>query len=315
MKHLPQLALLFTFTMGLCACTLTYRLNESVDGLQAAMIADNLESSEDYYAGRGVSAVIVDEHPMADLDDEKVAERVVYMNELAGYLNAVSRGTTRSAAKLGASVTRTSEQQEHVDGIVLFRGVRVGLLADDEVACFATPGGFIWITQGALNLCRGEDELAALIAIQLGHAILDHPLTNYRVEFGGLIADPEGKRAEWFHNYSVGSNFGRLSITLGEGIMDRYYNTPYNLEADHYAALVLPQAGYEPRALVSLLNTLSIARQVQPGVGDWLERQNDLDARVVSTARFIGDHEMQVAASWYDKAAERQTSFDLTMGR
>ena len=60
--------------MGLCACTLTYRLNESVDGLQAAMIADNLESSEDYYAGRGVSAVIVDEHPMADLDDEKQPE-------------------------------------------------------------------------------------------------------------------------------------------------------------------------------------------------------------------------------------------------
>lgn len=298
----------------LAACTTTLgKLSETVSALKEAKAIDHYEPSEEYYVGRGASAVVVDSQPMADFSDEATAERVVYLNLLGKYLEIKAKKATRSSEKLGGFVERSYEQQVRVNDTVLFKGVQVGLLASDEVAAYGTPGGFIWITQGALDLCRSEDEVAALIAIQLGHIVLDHPMTCYREQNEGRILEPTGEHAEWFRGDGLGANFGRLVVTLADGITNEYYDSTYNLEAERYATLALLQAGYEPRAVVSVLTAMSLARQQTQQ--DWLTRQSDLDARVASAAQFIADHEMQVHSSWKTGASARQQRFNEVMAR
>lgn len=310
-KHAAILLLAATL-VGACSTTLG-KLRETVSALQEARIDFEYEPSENYFIGRGTSAVIVDSQPMADFNDEAVAARVVYVNLLGRYVEIRAKKATRSSAELGGFVERSYDQQKYIHGFVLFKGVQVGLLASDEVAAYGTPGGFIWITQGALDLCRSEDEVAALIAIQLGHIVLDHSLTCYRLEGEGRILEPTGEHAEWFRGDGRGANFGRLVVTLADGVMQQYYEPAYNLEAERYATLALLQAGYEPRAVVAVLMAMSLERQRTQQ--DWLKRQSDIDARIASVAHFISDHEMQVAPSWNNNAANRQNRFNHAMGR
>lgn len=303
--------LAFLLLMGCSVRSST--LNEAVKALEEAAISDRLESSEHYYFGRAASAVVVDAHPLADLKTHEVGARLVYLNLLGRCIEAGSRDVTRSATRLGNFVKRSADQQAEVDNLVLFKGVQVGLLEGAQVAMYATDGGFIWLSRGALKLCASEDELAALLAMQLGHVLLNHPMDCYRTEHGGRIIDPTGERADWFAGESIGANFGRLAITYADDLMERYYASPYHLEADRFAALALLQTGYEPRALVALLARMAAMRP-DSKADDWLQRQTDLDARVASLATFIDEHEMRVAPNWADKADFRQARFDRAMG-
>lgn len=309
MKHVP--IVLAVLVVSAC-CSFVCKIRHTVGALQEAVLADRYEPSENYYIGRGASAVIVDSQPMADFSDEATADRIVYLNRVGGFVEATSKRVTRSSERLGGFVERSYDQQERVNESVLYKGVQIGLLADEEVAAYGTPGGFIWITQGALDLCHNEDEVAALISIQLAHMVLEHPLTCYRLEDEGRILEPTGEHAAWFAGDGVGANFGRLVVTLADAIRDEYYETPYNLEAESYATLALLQAGYEPRAVVSVLTAMSLERQQTQQ--HWLKRQSDIDARVAITAKFIADHEMQVHPSWLTGAPARQKRFDEVMG-
>jgi len=311
---LPRVLMLLAFLLLMGCSVRSSILSETVRALEEARLADQLESSEHYYIGRAASAVVVDAHPLADLKTEAGGARLVYLNLLGRCIEAGSRDVTRSATRLGNFVKRSADQQAEVDNLVLFKGVQVGLLAGEQVAMFATDGGFIWLSRGALELCSTEDELAALLAMQLGHVLLNHPMECYRVGHGGRIIDPTGERADWFVGDSSGANFGRLAISLADDLMEIYYASPYNLEADRFAALSLLQNGYEPRALVALLARMAALR-FDSKAGDWLQRQTELDARVASLASFIDEHEMRVAPSWADKADFRHSRFTRAMDR
>lgn len=311
-RHRVLIMLVFLLLIG-CSVRSSI-LNETVRALEEAAISDRLESSEHYYIGRAASAVMVDAYPMADLTKENVGARIVYLNLLGRCIEAGSRDVTRSATRLGGFVERSAEQQAEVDNLVLFKGVQVGLLEGAQVAMYATDGGFIWLSQGALEMCADEDELAALLAMQLGHVLLNHPMECYRTEHGGRIIDPTGERADWFNGDSVSANFGRLAISYAVDLMERYYASPFSFEADRFAALALLQTGYEPRALVALLTRMA-AMRFDSEAGHWLKRQSDLSARVADLATFIDEHEMRVAPTWAVKADFRQARFNRAMGR
>lgn len=311
---LPRVLMLLAFLLLMGCSVRSSILSETVRALEEARLADQLESSEHYFFGRAASAVVVDAHPLADLKTEAGGARLVYLNLLGRCIEAGSRDVTRSATRLGSFVKRSAEQQAEVDNLVLFKGVQVGLLEGAEVAMFATDGGFIWLSQGALDLCSTEDELAALLAMQLGHVLLNHPMECYRAGHGGRIIEPTGERADWFNGDSSGANFGRLAISYADDLMGSYYPSPYNFEADRFAALTLLQTGYEPRALAVLLTRMA-AKRFDSKAGDWLQRQSDLDARVANLAAFIDEHAMRVASTWADKSEFRQARFAGAMGR
>jgi predicted Zn-dependent protease len=168
------------------------------------------------------------------------------------------------------------------------------------------------VSTGLLALCGSEDEAAAMLAIELAHIVLDHAVTQYRQAYNNTIPET-AKTEEWFSGEGVIANFGRLAVSMQEDITGVYHASMYNLEADRFASLVLLQAGYEPRALVSVLLKLSIASRSSRG--GWLSRQTDLDARVASAASFIAERQMQVAPTYGEKAELRQARFDKAMGR
>ena len=52
-----------------------------------------------------------------------------------------------------------------------FRGYHFAVLDTQELNAFACPGGTIFITRGLIQTCQNEDQLAAVLAHEVGHVV------------------------------------------------------------------------------------------------------------------------------------------------
>jgi predicted Zn-dependent protease len=51
---------------------------------------------------------------------------------------------------------------------------------DQSVNAFSIPGGFVYVNTGLLDMVQSEDELAAVLAHEIGHVVARHGLRNYK---------------------------------------------------------------------------------------------------------------------------------------
>ena len=102
------------------------------------------------------------------VEEEKELGREVAA-KLIGYFGLIDdEALTRYVNMVGATVGAQSERQ-----VVPYR---FAILDSDSINAFATPGGFIFITRGALALCEDEAELAGVLAHEVGHVAGRHVL-------------------------------------------------------------------------------------------------------------------------------------------
>lgn len=63
---------------------------------------------------------------------------------------------------VGQSVAKASSNRPQVD-------YKFGIIDTDEINAFATPGGYVFITTGLLKILSNENELAGVLAHEIGH--------------------------------------------------------------------------------------------------------------------------------------------------
>jgi len=131
-----------------------------------------------------------------------------------------------------------------------------GVLDSDEINAFATPGGYIFITLGALLKMDNEAQLATVLAHEIAHIAKKHVVRelNIRGEEGagaGEIASMVG--------YSTGTIRVAMEQALDEAaniLFNRGYKIKDEIEADRVGILVASVAGYDPSALKEFLNNV-----------------------------------------------------------
>ncbi|MEE9312088.1 MAG: M48 family metallopeptidase [Planctomycetota bacterium] len=241
-------AVLFNFSFDV----FNYVASSIADDLANGDVADQFSPEQSYYIGRGVSAALINSYGIADPNNRKTAEQLQYLNEMAGYL--AYNGLFETA---------------------LWSSITVGILETSEVCAFSTPGGYIWISRGAISLCENEDQLAAILAHELGHAAYDHAIKAYGND---LRPNP------WIRNLDMlsplGINFGALIGSLAEQIVENGYGEDQEFEADEWGALTLFQSGYSANAMVSLLKQVERYEQKSPTPGKYLANHPDIEDRI-----------------------------------
>lgn len=111
---------------------------------------------------------------------------------------------------------------------------------------WSLPGGKIGISRGLLAALESEDELAAVLAIEIVHSEAEHNQTHLQEGTTLLTAlAHEGT--------TVSSPFTELSATAGKELLDRTYTEAVLSQTDRYAIRYLSDAGYDPLALVEFL--------------------------------------------------------------
>lgn len=148
-------------------------------------------------------------------------------------------------------------------------GFRFYLLNDPRASAFACPGGYVFITKGILSLCTSEAELAAVIAHEMAHVVQRHGLKELKKSEAKVKSEQAFAELE-----EETGPMGEEERELEQYAENAYNNIiaprliGYEKEADKLALLYLKRAGYDPTALLSMVERLQEAPAAAPDIFD-----------------------------------------------
>ncbi len=154
-------------------------------------------------------------------------------------------GFERSEDPLLAELTETTgrriaEVSPRKDMPIKFKVLNTG-----EVNAVALPNGRIYVFRGMLETSDTEDELAAVLAHEVGHVAGRHSLKQFRLSMGiSLLADllNLNKRGETIQTLAG----------LAASLYELGYSRQHERDADNYALRLALLAGYDPKGSVAL---------------------------------------------------------------
>lgn len=126
---------------------------------------------------------------------------------------------------------------------------KVTILNSPSVNAFALPGGYLYATRGLLALASDADELAAVLAHEIGHVVARHAAKRQNQAIRAVLLG------------RVGSVF-RETESRGQALHDNEnliasFSRNQELEADRIGAEMAVRAGYDPFAAESFLKAMA----------------------------------------------------------
>ena len=114
---------------------------------------------------------------------------------------------------------------------------------------FALPGGYVYIFRDMVEDMRSDDELAAVLAHELGHIVLKHSVKKLQASIGTAGLGLLGAVAK-----SDGHSQRKSSMALAQLMMA--YNRQAEFEADKLSVKYLQKAGFNPKAAITFMDRL-----------------------------------------------------------
>ena len=132
-----------------------------------------------------------------------------------------------------------------------------------EPNAFNIPGGHVMLTRKLVAFAVNEDELAGVIAHELGHAVVRHGATDISEAFRKVLnVTALGDRKDITEKYNLLIERARTKrISRGRG-----HENEKQLEADKIGLFAMVAAGYDPSAFFSFFDRLT---ESQGKTGSW----------------------------------------------
>jgi beta-barrel assembly-enhancing protease len=189
---------------------------------------------QEHYVGKTVAASVI-----ARLGGDALAPE----HPASLYVRRVGTMIALAAAELRAEDARPWP----------YAGFRFIPVASPQVNAVGAPGGFVAVTTGLLRAVRSEDELAAVLAHEVAHVALGHPMqpveaARRQERLTGVLLDGTSDLVHAF--------FGKVVEAGTDVALDRGFGNRNELAADALAARILAEAGYDPGALAVFLGRL-----------------------------------------------------------
>lgn len=153
--------------------------------------------------------------------------------------------------------------------------IRVHVLDHGMVNAFALPGGQIVIFRGLIDLAQSPEEVAAVLAHEIGHVVSRDPTRDALRSAGSigvlglLLGDFAG---------------GTVVLFLTNRLIDARYSQEAEAQADDFAHALLRQTGLPPQALGELFTRLQrIAGEPDPIVQHFADHP-ELSKRIAAAA-------------------------------
>lgn len=208
-------------------------INEASKSVKKAM--EDFSPEEEYLLGLSVANSICKVYPVKD------------NKELTDYLN-----------KICTTLTINSLYPYS------YKGYHVVLVHSDDINAISTPGGHIFVTDALIRVCESEDEIAAVLAHELAHIQLKHGinvikgkrtsvavqnLTVVTIKATGAVLDiPEFSR--------IASEIDESASIMTDALLNTGFSKIQEFAADNAALQLMADAGYNPKAMRSLLEHL-----------------------------------------------------------
>lgn len=133
------------------------------------------------------------------------------------------------------------------------------LLADDQtINAFALPGGQLFITAALFDQLETEGQLAGVMAHEIGHVVARHSaqqIAKQQLTQGltgaAVIAayDPDNPNSQ---------QAGQVALLIGQ-LVNLKFGRDDELQSDRLGVRFMSEAGYDPRAMIQVMQILAAA--------------------------------------------------------
>jgi predicted Zn-dependent protease len=141
-----------------------------------------------------------------------------------------------------------------------------------EINAFALPGGPMFVNRGMIDAAASEGEVVGVMAHELSHVLLRHGTANVTkaenpwLQLGQIAGVVGGAVVGGAAGSAIaqGSQFGLGTVLLR-------YSRDYEKQADLLGTQIMARAGYDPRALARMFETIERESKSSGGSGpQWM---------------------------------------------
>lgn len=244
---MKKLAFAAAVTLAACQLNLTPdSIGKAYKGIKEAR--KDLTPENEYYVGRAVATNILAKsnykyRDAAGFDSGKLAGMTAYINAVGNVVAMASLDVKRDD-----------------DRPTPLAGWHFVVLEDSTINAFAAPGGFIFVTMGAIEQAGSEDELAAILAHEVAHVRRGHALGSIKKSrFAGVMKEAMDSTVT-LDKQALGeltNVFNGAMDDMTESLLVKGYSRDTEFEADSVGLEIMIKAGYDPSAFVSYLKKLT----------------------------------------------------------
>ncbi|MGD9210028.1 MAG: M48 family metalloprotease, partial [Desulfobacteraceae bacterium] len=143
-------------------------------------------------------------------------------------------------------------------------------IIDDPKAvnAYACPGGYIFVTRGLLSHIKNEAELAAILAHEVAHVTHQHGLREIKQRRPMIVAENAFAELDEETGGDNDDKWKAIEEDLDQFALDAYetiFNgrlSRYELDADRIGLIYTARSGYDPKALIEMLQRLKQTKTI-----------------------------------------------------
>ena len=147
---------------------------------------------------------------------------------------------------IGARLVAVCDRQELVYSFAVVK--------EEGINAFSLPGGYVFLNEGLVKKAANDDELASVIAHEIGHIAARHAVKRFETSLGlqlvQLATLAAARRGADPRGIGIALRAARLA-----------YARQDELQADRLAVQYLKAAGYDATGMLSFLNRLNHAER------------------------------------------------------
>ncbi len=148
---------------------------------------------------------------------------------------------------IGQKIAEVCDRPHLTYSFIVLEGVE--LEEEQRYNAFALPGGYVYIFNDMVEDMESDDELAAILAHEVGHIVAKHSVKKLQNSIGlsglGLI----GLVAKSDRRSRAKSSFAIAQLMMA-------YSRQAELEADKLSIVYLKRAGFDPNAAVTFIDRM-----------------------------------------------------------
>jgi len=181
-------------------------------------------------------------------------------------------GKEMSASLLGAfPLSNNRDKQLYVNRVGVWLAMQTNrsnlkwhfaVLDVQNINAFASPGGYIFVTRGLLDILDNEAQLAGVLSHEIAHVIERHHMSELQSNASFGIASDLSRFAlrqstgETLPNHILSDEVSHKLTTATKALYTNGLAKSDEFSADHLGMLITARAGYDPYAYLEVLHKL-----------------------------------------------------------
>lgn len=229
---------------------------------------------------------------LSQADEQRIGEKMLedLRKEPGVYAPDSQDKQNRIVQDIGSKLVKMNEAELTDTGF----DYKFFLIKDEKVNAFATPGGYIYITEGLMKVMSYDQSMvAAVMAHEMGHVLEHHVADGYEKAMQGsagltLLGVLLGKKNR---------DALKLLESVG-GIVYLKFNRDQEEEADRHGVSMSYAAGYDPFGMMRSLQCLAAMYGSADEVSEWMQDHPATEDRVQRTEYIAKESSGHVNGYW-----------------